>query len=179
MTPADMVLTPTGLRFRGRRLPCTIGRGGLTRDKREGDGATPTGLHRVIGLLYRPDRVQRPHPWAKPIGPRDLWCDDPAHPAYNHPVRAPFAASHEALRRADPLYDLVILTDWNWPCAQPGKGSAIFLHRWRRPGYPTEGCVAFAAPDLRWLVAHLRPGLRLCVGGRRPEARPTGPARQP
>ena len=162
-TTGDLVLGPTGVHFLGRRFPCTIGRGGVVADKREGDGGTPVGAHEIIGVLYRPDRMTPPVPWARPIGPRDLWCDDPARPEYNHRVRAPFGASAEALRRADPLYDLVILTDWNWPVARPGRGSAIFLHRWRRPGYPTEGCVAFDPAHLRWIAARLTPRTRLIV----------------
>ena len=163
MTADDIVVTPTGARFRGRALPCAIGRGGVVTDKREGDGGTPAGTHRIVGMLWRPDRLARPAAWARPIGPRDLWCDDPGHPRYNQPARAPFGASAERLRRADRLYDLVILTDWNWPRARPGHGSAIFLHRWRRPGFPTEGCVAFDPADLRWLAARLRLGTRLVV----------------
>lgn len=154
-----------GLRFGGRRFACTIGRGGLTRTKREGDGATPQGCLHITGLLYRPDRIARcalPG-WAEPIGPRDLWCDAPTHPDYNHAVRAPFGASHERLSRADPLYDLVLTTDWNWPHAVSSAGSAIFLHRWRRPGYPTEGCIAFAPQDLRWIVERAVPGTRLLI----------------
>ena len=57
MSPADLVLTPTGLRFAGRIWPCTIGRGGITTQKREGDGATPAGIHRITGMLFRPDRL--------------------------------------------------------------------------------------------------------------------------
>ena len=163
MTPRDMVLTPRGLRVRGRTLPCTIGRSGVVADKREGDGGTPAGTHRITGCLYRPDRMARPVPWAEPIRPGDLWCDAPDSPDYNHPVSAPFAASHERLRRTDPLYDLVLVTDWNRPDAAPGRGSAIFVHRWRRPGHPTEGCVALRPADLRWLTAGLRPGDRLIV----------------
>lgn len=159
----DMVLTPTGLRFRGRRLPCTIGRGGVRADKREGDGATPVGAHRIVGMLYRPDRMARPTDWALPIRPGDLWCDDPRHEDYNLMVRAPFTASHERLRRADPLYDLVILTDWNWPYAERGRGSAIFIHRWRRPGAPTEGCVALRPDHLLWLAHGITFGTRLVV----------------
>lgn len=165
MSPDDLLLTPLGLRYAGRLLPCAIGRGGIARDKREGDGATPAGVLHVTGMLYRPDRLNRralPR-WARPVGPRDLWCDDPGHPAYNHPVRAPFAASHEALRRADPLYDLVLTTDWNFPDAVPGKGSAIFLHTWRRPGYPTAGCLAFARADLIWIAQRIRPGARIII----------------
>ncbi|MCV6586506.1 MAG: L,D-transpeptidase family protein [Marinibacterium sp.] len=163
MTPQDLVLTPGGVRFRGRVFPCTIGKGGVRRDKREGDGATPRGQHRITGLLYRPDRMARPADWAVPIGPRDLWSDDSRDPDYNRQVRAPHGFSHESLRRADPLYDLVLLTDWNWPDARPGRGSAIFLHQWRRPGYPTEGCIAFRRDHLRWIVQRLRPGTRLIV----------------
>ncbi|MBN2907470.1 MAG: L,D-transpeptidase family protein [Rhodobacteraceae bacterium] len=163
MTRTDLVLTPTHLRFATRRFPCAIGRGGIREDKREGDGATPRGVHRVVGMLYRADRITAPNDWAIPIGPGDLWSDDPGDCAYNHMVRAPHAHSHERLRRADPLYDLVILTDWNWPDAQPGRGSAIFLHQWRKARHPTEGCIAFRRDHLRWIAARLIPGTRLIV----------------
>ncbi len=161
--PHDMVLTPTGLRFRGRRYPCSIGKGGISNAKREGDGATPTGIHRIAMTLYRPDRMARPAPWARPILTGDLWSDDADDPAYNQWVRAPYAHSHEALRRADPLYDLVLVTDWNWPDAVPGQGSCIFIHQWRRPGYPTEGCIALRRDHLRNLAATAVPGTRVIV----------------
>lgn len=165
MKPADLVVTPMGVRFLNRMFPCSIGRGGIVpaRRKREGDGGTPTGVHRIVGMLYRPDRMAQPADWALPIGPTDLWSDDPKDPDYNLMVRAPHGFSHEKLRRADPLYDLVILTDWNWPMAVPGRGSAIFLHRWRRPGYPTAGCVAFAPQDLLWIARRITYGTRLIV----------------
>ncbi|KUJ85397.1 hypothetical protein AVO45_16765 [Ruegeria marisrubri] len=163
MTPFDLVLTPQGVRFRGRRFPCSIGRGGLSGNKREGDSATPTGTHRIVGMLYRPDRMAAPASWAVAIGPGDLWSDDMGDAAYNHLVRAPYGRSHEKLRRADPLYDLVLITDWNWPNAVPGRGSAIFVHQWRRPGYPTEGCVAFRRDHLRWIAERIVPGTRLII----------------
>lgn len=157
-----MVLTPRGLRFRGRVIPCAIGRTGVTDAKREGDGATPAGIHRITGLWYRADRLPRPAPWARPIGPGDLWCDAPQHPAYNRHHRAPLAASHERLRRPDPLYDLILETDWN-AAGVPGRGSAIFLHQWRRPRAGTQGCIAFARAELIWLAARAAPGTRLLV----------------
>ncbi|MEO3476248.1 L,D-transpeptidase family protein [Phaeobacter sp. CAU 1743] len=163
LSPRDLVLTPRGLRFMGRLLPCAIGKGGLTLSKREGDGATPVGVHRIAGMLYRPDRMLPPTDWAVPIGPSDLWSDDVKDPDYNLMVRTPHSYSHERLRRADPLYDLVLITDWNWPRATPKGGSAIFLHQWRRPGYPTEGCLAFSRPNLGWLARHIRPGARLII----------------
>lgn len=167
MTPSDLVLTPRGVRFHGRLLPCSVGRGGVTGHKKEGDGATPAGLHRIVGMLFRPDRMAPPSPWAQAIGPGDLWSDDADRPDYNSRVRAPYSGSHENLRRADPLYDLVLVTDWNWPLAEPGRGSAIFLHQWRRPGYPTEGCIAFSRHDLHWIAARIVPNTRLIVPNRR------------
>jgi len=164
VTPDDLVLTPAGLRFQGRAIACSVGRAGVVKGeaKREGDGATPGGIHRMTGCLYRADRMARPVPWAAPIGPGDLWSDDPSDSAYNRPVRAPHGFSHERLWRADRLYDLVLTTDWN-AAGVPGRGSAIFLHRWRRPGFPTAGCVAMAPGDLLWLVRHLHPGARLVI----------------
>jgi len=163
MTPLDMVLTPMGLRFAGRVFPCVVGRGGITTDKREGDGATPAGVHGIVGCLYRPDRMARPCDWAVPIGPGDLWSDDPKDEDYNLMVRAPYPASHERLSRGDPMYDLILLTDWNWPRAERGRGSAIFIHAWRRPGHPTAGCLAMAASDLRWITARIGYQTRLIV----------------
>ena len=163
MTPDDLVLTPRGVRFQGQLYPCTIGKTGITRNKREGDKATPAGIHRIVGMLYRPDRIPAPVPWAMPIGTRDLWSDDGTQGDYNSLVQAPYPHSHEVLRRADPLYDLVILTDWNWPDAVAGRGSAIFIHQQRRPGYPTEGCVAFSRAHLHQIAVRLTRHSRLIV----------------
>lgn len=163
MACTDLVLTPTHLRFAARRFPCAIGRTGTTSAKREGDGATPRGVHRIVGLLFRPDRMARPTDWAVPIRPGDLWSDDPADEDYNLMVRAPYGPSHEKLRRADPLYDLILITDWNWPRAERGGGSAIFVHQWRKPRHPTEGCIALRRDHLRWIAVRLRPESRLIV----------------
>ena len=71
--------------------------------------------------------------------------------------------SHERMRRSDRQYDLVIPTDYNWPIAVPGLGSAIFLHIWKRPRHPTAGCVAFAREDLVWIAERLTDRTRLVV----------------
>lgn len=163
MTPHDLVLTPRGVRFMGRLFPCSIGKGGVTNTKREGDGATPSGTHEIVGTLYRADRIPAPSPMAEVIGPGDLWSDAAEDPSYNQLVRRPYAHSHERMFRADPLYDLVLVTDWNWPIATPKRGSAIFIHQWRRPGYPTEGCVAFRRDHLHWIAQNLHPSSRLII----------------
>ena len=158
-----MVYSAGRLRYLGQYIAATCGRSGITDHKREGDGATPRGVHSIVGLFYRPDRVAAPSDWAQPIYPGDLWCDDPQHPAYNLLCRGPLEASHEQMRRADPQYDVVLITDWNWPMAIPGRGSAIFIHQWRRPGVPTAGCIAMARRDLNWLAARVKPGSRLII----------------
>ena len=163
MKPLDIVVNRWGARFMGRRFACSIGRGGMVADKREGDGGSPIGNHRIVGMLYRPDRLLPPADWAVPIGPNDLWSDDVRDPDYNLMVRSPHRFSHENLSRPDPLYDLILITDWNWPYAVPGRGSAIFIHTWRKPRHPTAGCIGFGRADLLWIAARLKPQSRLII----------------
>ncbi|MCO4842390.1 MAG: L,D-transpeptidase family protein [Yoonia sp.] len=163
MTAHDLVVLPTHVRFMGRKFPRTIGRGGFTDRKVEGDGATPRGVHDIVGMLYRPDRLAKPADWAVPIVNGDLWSDDVKDPDYNMMVRAPHRFNHERLRRADPMYDLVLITDWNWPYAVKGRGSAIFVHAWRGKGRPTAGCVAFHPLHLAWIAPRIRVGSKLVI----------------
>ena len=99
MTPTshDLVLTPKGIRFAGRLFPCSVGKGGVSTTKREGDGATPAGSHRLIAMLYRADRIAPPNDQALAVGPNDLWSDDVEDVAYNSLVRRPYPHSHERL----------------------------------------------------------------------------------
>jgi len=161
-------VTAQGAFFLGRRLPCEIGRGGITAAKREGDGATPAGRWRLIALWWRADRLGPPacRLPRRRIGPRQGWSDDPACPRYNRAVALPTAFSAERMRRADPLYDVVAVTDHNRE-GRPGAGSAIFLHVRRGPGKPTAGCIAFRRADLLWLLARWRRGDRIDIRARR------------
>ncbi|MCY4306030.1 MAG: L,D-transpeptidase family protein [Aestuariivita sp.] len=152
MTSSDIVITRLGLRFLSRQIPCMIGRSGITSHKNEGDSATPRGIHSITGFFYRPDRVSRPSSLFVPIRPRDLWSDDVSDPSYNLMVQAPHEYRCERLTRSDPLYDVLIVINWNWPIAISGKGSAIFLHQWRRCCYPTEGCIAVRRDHLIWIA---------------------------
>lgn len=147
----------------GRRFACTIGRAGRVWHKREGDGGTPIGVHRIVGMLYRADRMARPADWARPIGPFEGWSDDPADEQYNLMVPWPHQFSAERLHRADPVYNVILITDWNWPYAKAGRGSAIFVHAWRRPHARTAGCVALAPADLLWIAQRWRHQSRLII----------------
>lgn len=141
--------------FGTRILRAALGQGGVRADKIEGDGATPPGVLPLRRVLYRADRVALPHTRLprEPIAPDDGWCDDPAHRDYNTMVRLPHPARHERLWRDDRLYDVFGILGWNDGPVVPGRGSAIFLHVATPDLKPTEGCVAFALPDLLWLLA--------------------------
>ncbi len=139
----------------GDRVRVALGRAGVRADKREGDGATPAALLPLRGVLYRADRVPPPRCTValEPIAPNDGWCDDPTSPEYNHMLRLPHEARHEALWREDALYDLIGVLGWNDAPVARGRGSAIFLHL-ARPDYaPTEGCIALALADLARVLA--------------------------
>ncbi len=139
----------------GAQWRCCLGRGGVRLHKQEGDGATPAGLMPLRRVLFRADRGPAPRTTVaiEPIGPADGWCDDPADPAYNRPVRTPYPGRHEALWRPDGLYDVVGVLGWNDAPVKRGAGSAIFLHV-ARPDYAaTEGCIALALTDLCALLA--------------------------
>jgi L,D-peptidoglycan transpeptidase YkuD (ErfK/YbiS/YcfS/YnhG family) len=165
--PEDLVVSPRGARFLGRSMPASLGRGGVVApgDKREGDGATPLGRWRLLRVYWRADRLARPRTIlpALPLGPALGWAEDPADPAYNRPVRLPHRFGVDRMARGDPLYDLCAVTDHNAEPVVPGLGSAIFLHRWRRPRHPTAGCVALSAADLAWTLSRWRPRSRLVV----------------
>ena len=144
----DLILTPLGLRVADQLFPCVIGKNGVTRLKKEGDGKTPIGRHQIVGMLYRPDKIAQPRKWALPIRPNDIWSDDVKDSNYNLMGTAPSSFGHERLFRSDNIYDLLIITNWNWPYAVKGRGSAIFIHSWRKEGKPTEGCVALSKYNL-------------------------------
>jgi L,D-peptidoglycan transpeptidase YkuD (ErfK/YbiS/YcfS/YnhG family) len=159
------------LLFEGRETRCALGRGGVTpaARKREGDGATPAGCWPLRSVLWRPDRISSPatHLPRRAIEPGDGWCDAPADPAYNQPVRLPYPASAERMWRDDEVYDLVMVLGYNDAPVLPGAGSAIFMHV-ARPDYsPTEGCIALALQDLMVLVTRAGPGdaIRVAVQG--------------
>ena len=136
----------------GREARCALGRGGVAAPgrKREGDGATPTGIWPLRKLYYRPDRTTAPTSRlpTTALERSDGWCDAPGDSAYNKAVTLPYPASAEHLWLEDAVYDLIVPLGYNDAPAVAGLGSAIFLHV-ARPDYsPTAGCVALHKTDL-------------------------------
>lgn len=144
------------MRAGGTTLPCALGRGGIAMLKREGDGATPLSAM-TLERAYLAGRHFRKASRLPLAATRDDlgWCDAVGDRNYNRPVRLPYAASHEAMRRGDGLYDCCIVLDWNLRPRRRGAGSAIFLHI-ARPGFaPTEGCVAVSRRAMAWLLPRI------------------------
>lgn len=134
-------------------LPCAIGRSGITHAKREGDGATPTGIHALL-FFYLRRAMPLLTAW-RSTKRDDLWCDDPRSFLYNRPLRAPTRLSHEEMWRKDKLYDVVGVMDYNITPARRGRGSAIFFHHATDDLGPTAGCVALRPRDMARLLPRL------------------------
>jgi len=138
-------------------IACALGRAGISHAKWEGDQATPAGEFHLLAGFFRADRISR-RAWSlpmRPMRPNDGWCDDPQSAVYNRHVTLPCRTGHEKLWRADHLYDLVIVLDYNIHPRRKNRGSAIFLHCARPDLAPTEGCVALRPDDLRRLLPRL------------------------
>ena len=167
----DLVtVSPDGwLSWGGHRMRAALGRSGVTRNKREGDGATPAGVFALRSLLYRADRIARPATLLDCAAISEVagWSDDPADPAYNRPVTLPHGFGHERLWREDGVYDLIVPLGYNDAPPIAGRGSAIFLHV-ARPAYEaTEGCVALSLADFLLMLAESGPETRIAISGER------------
>jgi L,D-peptidoglycan transpeptidase YkuD (ErfK/YbiS/YcfS/YnhG family) len=133
------------LRFNDKVFACSLGKGGSTDNKREGDGKTPLGTFAMRELFWRFDKlgaITYQFKQATIITPDMGWCDDPQHVEYNQLVKLPFSASHEKLWRDDIRYDIIIPLGYNDSPAVAGLGSAIFFHLIDDLNASTEGCVA-------------------------------------
>ncbi len=148
------------------RIAVALGRSGIKANKREGDGATPSGCFRPVRLWWRADRWPRPRTLlpVRRIGARDAWCEDPADRRYNKAIRlGPGATAGDRLWRTDRLYDFIVEIDHNKKPRIAGRGSAVFIHV-ARPGFsPTAGCVALTGPSLRRLLARLGTKTRIMI----------------
>lgn len=145
-------------------IPASIGRSGVSFDKREGDGKSPAGAFRLINGFRRESFPRGPTLLPLAATRRAMgWCDDPRSGRYNRPVAAGAPVSHERLWRDDGLYDVVVVTDHNQIPRRLGRGSAIFFHLMRADGGPTEGCVAIARDDMRRLLPRLARRVRLII----------------
>ena len=128
---------------------CSIGKNGLTKNKKEGDKKTPKGKFEIEKLYFRKDRINKPETLLKCVEiKKDMgWCDDENYPLkYNKLIKINKKIRHEKLKRKDHKYDLFIPIKYNFKKPIPGLGSCIFIHL--TDDYkPTDGCISLKKKD--------------------------------
>ena len=152
--------------YKGREYKCSIGKGGFSTQKKEGDGCTPSGIFQVTDIFYRHDKIQNlsSNFQLKKISTLDGWCDDPNHKKYNTQIKFPFVSSAEKLFRQDDVYDIICVTNHNQNPVIPGAGSAIFIHIAHNNYSATEGCVALKKDDLQEILLTLSNKTNIEIG---------------
>jgi D-alanyl-D-alanine dipeptidase len=168
--------SPHGWIAVGGKIPVSVGHKGLAwgsglqqaltdgPQKVEGDGKAPAGVFRFgTAFGYDPEPLPGLKLPYRQATDRDYYVDDSDSPQYNLWETLPDATSKptwksaERMKRNDHLYELGIVVQQNNDPVTPGKGSAVFLHVWRRPSSPTAGCTAMSKEDLTALMMWLDP----------------------
>ena len=143
------------LLFDDFRFRCSVGKKGFSKNKKEGDFATPKGIFKLGDIFYRADRIKKPQTKLKTfiIKKNMGWCDDPKSKFYNRliRIRKKSKLSYEKLFRKDYKYDLLVLIKYNYERVVKNSGSAIFLHLTKKYS-STEGCIAMKKKDLLILL---------------------------
>ena len=142
------------LTYNNFKVKCTIGKRGIGVKKKEGDLITPKGQFKIKAIYYRKDRIKTLPTKLKKIAinKRTGWCDDPHSKYYNKQIYSPSNFSYEKLYRADNIYDIILVLNFNSNPVKKNKGSAIFIHVARKDFSVTKGCVAIKKINLKKLV---------------------------
>ena len=140
------------------KIKCSIGKEGITKDKKEGDLKTPKGKFKLKFIFYRKDKIKILKTSFKKVAIKKSmgWCDDVKSKKYNKLISFPFKFSAEKLWRKDNIYDVVIILNYNLSPVKKNKGSAIFLHIAKKNYNPTKGCIAINKKDMLNLTANLK-----------------------
>jgi len=147
------------------KIKCAIGKNGITKNKKEGDLKTPSGIFKLKKVFYRKDRIKfiKTRLKIKNIKKSDGWCDDPASKYYNREIKFPFKGSAEKLWRKDSIYDLIVVLNYNFNPIIKNKGSAIFLHICKKNYAPTKGCVAVNKKDMMNLLVNIKSNTKIII----------------
>ena len=148
------------------KFRCSIGKKGVSRNKKEGDLKTPVGTFELGKIYYRPDRVEKPFSKLQTtiIKKNMGWCDDPKSKYYNKliKIKKSLKINYETLYRKDNKYDIFILIKYNFKKTFKNKGSAIFLHLTKNY-LPTKGCIAVSKKDFLILIKLIHKKTRIKI----------------
>lgn len=119
-----------------------LGRNGVTKDKKEGDGKTPLGIYRLGPAFGLCENIQTKLDYIQ-LDNCLYWVDDCDSKYYNKLVDIKKVQkdwiSAEHLIEFQKQYEYSVVIAYNTKCIK-GKGSAIFLHC--SVEKPTSGCIA-------------------------------------
>ncbi len=142
--------------------PCFAGRRGITKNKREGDMATPAGTFEITAAFGFAPNPGSALPYIN-ITPGTILVDDPKSRFYNQIVDAsaiePDFKTFEKMWEL-PEYKYGAIIDYNHD-RTPGKGSGIFLHCAARPY--TAGCVSADEAVVVRILKNLSPGAVIII----------------
>ena len=146
------------------KFRCSIGKGGINSNKKEGDYSTPKGLFGLRKLYFRKDRVGIPNCKIKKkvIKKEMAWCDNPKHKKYNEEIKTRNKNLKEGLYRKDHKYDYIISISHN-ERKIPDKGSAVFIHLTKNYK-STAGCVALKKKDFEILLKLIDNKTKIKIG---------------
>ena len=154
------------LKFDDFYFKCTIGKKGLSFNKKEGDLKTPKGNFKIGNLYYRADRINKPLTKLKtiPIKKNMGWCNDINNKEkYNKLVKISKNIKYEKMYRYDNKYDLVLPIKYNFHQPKLGKGSAIFLHLTKNY-QKTQGCISLTKKDFLILTKVIESKNKIRIG---------------
>ena len=161
----NIIIKKHFLLYKGYKLKCSIGKSGLTINKKEGDLATPKGLFKLGLLYYRKDRIKslncklKKRVIKKSMG----WCNDSNSKKYNKEIVLPSNFTAEKLYRRNNNYDVFINIKYNQNPTIKGKGSAIFLHLVNKKYKATEGCVALQKKDFLKIASLINKNTKILI----------------
>ena len=155
--------------FKNKIYNCQLGLKGKfpIYKKKEGDFATPIGKWKLGKIFLRNDKL----PFLKTkknirkriikVSKNSVWCDDISSKDYNKYFKIKKSQiykhlGHEALFRADDVYDVIIEIKYNIKPIIKGKGSAIFIHCSFDDLRSTKGCIAIYKNDLIFILKNLK-----------------------
>ena len=164
----DSVWIPIGV-----PVPVVLGRAGLAWGiglhpaanelflcKKEGDGKSPAGifsLSRAFGFASSTEMSHLKVEYFQ-LNQHIEAVDDPLSNYYNCIVdnREVVPDWHSSEKMGEePLYEIGMIVDHNFPNPQAGAGSAIFLHIWRHENSGTAGCTAMSQENLNNILSWL------------------------
>ena len=154
------------LHFQNKIYKCALGRNGIIKKKKEGDGCTPEGIYSLGPLYYRSDRIKKlkTNFNSIPIEKDMFWSDHPQSKHYNKLIRFK-DSSYEYLYKENHTYDIILVINYNISPIIKGKGSAIFLHLAKKDFSATSGCIALKKKCLFEILEKLDINNRIRIVG--------------